>query len=331
MVSLQEIVTSATSAIGFLVCVGLASPTGKCPNGHSWAIHCPAKKGFRPYFWCRALLLRRAVDGKKKKEKMRCMAKGRLTANSPLLNWLSQLSPEKIVELIYHFSQAHTITEVVHETSASHTAVADAYRVFRTICSYMDWCTAKKQLGGPNKVVLVEESFLTRRKRNKGGFRGRTTQGHLTVIFGAVEMTKNEDGTHKETGRAILRVIPNKETLTLARIVEKNIFVEPDDTELFTPEQVVNTNRCEARVWGAGWGGQCQKKKAPECRFCGMRKGDGGPSHGAVDGPIPPNKLKSFRTFRLKHGPPPQALLTIFKSRPGWQFVCWLVGRLCAV
>ena len=57
---------------------------------------------------------------KKKKEKMRCMAKGRLTANSPLLNWLPQLSPEKIVELIYHFSQAHTITEVVHETSVSH-------------------------------------------------------------------------------------------------------------------------------------------------------------------------------------------------------------------
>ena len=228
MVSLQEIcriVTSATSAIGFLVCVGLASPTGKCPNGHSWALHCPAKKGSRPYFWCRALLLRRAVDGKKKKEKMRCMAKGRLTANSPLLNWLPQLSPEKIVELVYHFSQAHTITEVVHETSVSHTAVADAYRVFRrAICSYMDWYTAKMQLGGPNKVVLVDESFLTRRKRNKGGFRGRTTQGHLTVIFGAVEMTKNEDGTHKETGRAILRVIPNKETLTLARIIEKNIL-----------------------------------------------------------------------------------------------------------
>ena len=81
---------------------------------------------------------------------MRCMAKGRLTANSPLLNWLPQLSPEKIVELIYHFSQAHTITEVVHETSVSHTAVADAYRVFRrAICSYMDWY-AKMQLGGPN-------------------------------------------------------------------------------------------------------------------------------------------------------------------------------------
>ena len=101
----------------------------------------------------------------------------------------------------------------------------------------MDWYTAKMQLGGPNKVVLVDESFLTRRKRNKGGFRGRTTQGHLTVIFGAVEMTKNEDGTHKETGRAILRVIPNKETLTLARIIEKNILAGCADLP-FGPRRV---------------------------------------------------------------------------------------------
>ena len=106
----------------------------------------------------------------------------------------------------------------------------------------------------------------------------------------------------------VLVVAPARKRRRIPRLPPAVENVEPDDTELFTPEQVVNTNRCEARVWGAGWGGQCQKKKAPECRFCGMHKGDGGPSHGAVDGPIPANKLKSFRTFRLTHGPPPVAV-----------------------
>ena len=35
----------------------------------------------------------------------------------------------------------------------SHTAVADAHRVFRrAICNYMKWYTEKMQLGGPGKV-----------------------------------------------------------------------------------------------------------------------------------------------------------------------------------
>ena len=35
--------------------------------------------------------------------------------------------------------------------------------------------------------------------------------------------------------------------------------VEEDDAGLFTPQQVLNTARCEARVWSGGLGGQCTK------------------------------------------------------------------------
>ena len=34
---------------------------------------------------------------------------------------------------------------------------------------------------------------------------------------------------------------------------------------------------------------------------CKTHGGDGGPSHGCVDGPIPPAKLKAFRSYRLLH------------------------------
>ena len=77
------------------------------------------------------------------------------------------------------------------------------------------------------QVVLVDESFVTKRKHNKGGFIGRTSRGHITTIFAAVEMTTNEDGTHTETGRAMVedwRLCPTRRLKTLARIMKQYIM-----------------------------------------------------------------------------------------------------------
>ena len=81
-------------------------------------------------------------------------------------------------------------------------------------------------------MVLVDETFLTRRKHNRGGFQGRITKGHTTVIFAAMEMSVMADGSHKETGRAILKVVPNKETETLAKIMKRYIKPGSDPEHL---------------------------------------------------------------------------------------------------
>ena len=59
----------------------------------------------------------------------------------------------------------------------------------------------------------------------------------------------------------VLVVAPPRKRQRIPRLPPVVENVEPDDTELFTPEQVVNTNRCEARVWGAGWGGPVPEEK----------------------------------------------------------------------
>ena len=64
----------------------------------------------------------------------------------------------------------------------------------------------REKLGGPGRVVVVDETYLTSRKRNRGNFRGRPTLGHKTCIMGLVEWDSLEQG-RKETGRKHLVII----------------------------------------------------------------------------------------------------------------------------
>ena len=122
-----QLAKDASSAVAFLTCCALATPQCKCPLGHHWSLHAPAKKekkeAPRPYFWCKAVVSKEKVAGKKKKK--HCMLKRRLSDSSPLLRWLPQVSPDKLVHLMCLL------------TGLSHTTVGDSFRVFwRAVCSF---------------------------------------------------------------------------------------------------------------------------------------------------------------------------------------------------
>ena len=68
-------------------------------------------------------------------------------------------------------------------------------------------------LGGPGKVVVVDEVYVVKRKRIGGyGPAGRVTSGHKTCILAAAEL---DLGTRSLTGRMWMRVIagPRRECI----------------------------------------------------------------------------------------------------------------------
>ncbi|CAJ1418450.1 unnamed protein product [Effrenium voratum] len=57
---------------------------------------------------------------------------------------------------------------------------------------------------------------------------------------------------------------------------------------------------CMARIWGDGLGRQCQRSRKLDGRFCGIHQND--QAHGAVDGPVPPEKLQKMEAEAVKRG-----------------------------
>ena len=71
-----------------------------------------------------------------------------------------------------------------------------------------------------NTAVLIDETFVTKKRRNRGGFRGRDTTGTKTILFGGVELDLM---TRTCTGRAFLIQVPDRRRQTLERHIRERI------------------------------------------------------------------------------------------------------------
>ena len=94
----------------------------------------------------------------------------------------------------------------------------------------------------PDVVVLIDETHMTRKKRNRGEFQGRTTSGHTTVIVGIYELDIGAE-PRVGTGRVILVEVPDKSRKTLEALIRKHV----------KPESIVWTDGFSSYKWlGAG-------------------------------------------------------------------------------
>ena len=71
-------------------------------------------------------------------------------------------------------------------------------------------------------VVCIDETHMTRKKNNRGGFQGRTTSGHATVIVGFYELYISQE-PRVGTGRVVLVEEPDKSWKTLKARIRKHV------------------------------------------------------------------------------------------------------------
>ena len=64
-------------------------------------------------------------------------------------------------------------------------SVIEIRKIFRD--EIEEW-GGKEVLGDRNNTaVLIDETYITRKRRSKGGFSGRIAEGHKTIVLGSVQ------------------------------------------------------------------------------------------------------------------------------------------------
>ena len=81
-------------------------------------------------------------------------------------------------------------------------------------------------LGGgkynPNIVVIIDETFVTKKKRNKGGFQGRSTAGHTNIIIVFFELDILSE-PRVGTGRTLLIIVPDRTCKTIEDAIRRYV------------------------------------------------------------------------------------------------------------
>jgi transposase-like protein len=159
----------------------------------------------------------------------------------------------------------HPVNEASHETGVHRNTVGEVYHILRdTVTAYMQKITGNRQIGGPGKIVCIDETHISKKKRNRGGFVGRWTRGNQTVFMGGVELDGPLRG-RKQTGKAFLVIIENKRESTFREVIEKHVLPGStiwtdghasygwlDNDPRFTHETVIHRRGEFSRVNAAG-------------------------------------------------------------------------------
>ena len=80
----------------------------------------------------------------------------------------SNLQMNKVLHLIYCWVHLYSCKQAKHETKVNSNTITRYFKLFRRACiSYIESGT-NELIGGPNKIVEIDETLMCKRKNNEG-------------------------------------------------------------------------------------------------------------------------------------------------------------------
>ena len=122
----------------------------------------------------------------------------------------SHLSIQLIVKIIYFWSHRYPNHIVLHETRLNERTVVDFFNFCREVCSVV-LEEQSEPIGGPGKVVEIDESKFGKRKYN----RGKRVDG--VWVFGGIERDS-------ETPKCFFTVVEDRSAKTLIPLIKRWIL-----------------------------------------------------------------------------------------------------------
>ena len=196
---------TGTNSLNFLIFVGIAMFLAVCPAGCYYRATFPG--GGRRLNSCFLACPPKRI--KVKNSEGIDVMKGKACPSGSKPSWRTntgsfmhkisnRVGPQKLARLIFWFAQKASPKQIssrtgIHEGSASHSCLWIRAAILR----YMLKLTENEMIGGgyddTTLVVLVDETYITKKKRQRGGFQGRTTTGHKTIVLGFFELNIAEE------------------------------------------------------------------------------------------------------------------------------------------
>ena len=216
---------SSRQALWFLLWWNLLVLPLHCPAGHEWkSFNSNSEKG-NSYLHCTVRVPNPDYDSEDEDEEVpaKKLCNKKLTWRRPgtLPKYLANnYTPAQYLASLYWFASDAPYRTARKQAKVSSKNWAGFLARVRSIL----WlCVARlnpAQLGGEGKIVCIDETFLTKKKRCKGGFRGRPTAGTKKCVLGMLEL---DFETRRATGHCLLLEIPDRSARTLKLFIRRHV------------------------------------------------------------------------------------------------------------
>ena len=131
------------------------------------------------------------------------------------------ITPENLVRILFWFSQKLSLKQISTFAGIPPKTTRKVVKLIRTtMTEYMQTLNTAEKLGGDGRVVCIDETYVTKRKRNRAGFAGRLTAGHTACLLGGVEL---ELSTRRCTGRTFLVQITGPTRANIERVIRQRV------------------------------------------------------------------------------------------------------------